>query len=515
MLNATRTAVLRYGFACLTVAAALLLRLALWPLLGSDVPFLFLLPAVMYCAWYGGAGPGLLATLLSGLAGWCFLLEPQFSLAVVKPADVTGIFLYLSLGAALSKLIAGFHRAKRQVEQYALDLFDQREWFRVTLASIADAVIATDPEGRVVFMNEIAEHLTGWTAAQGEGQPLEKVLCLIDDQTRVPGDNPVHKVLQTGGIVGLASHTILLSKRGTEFPIDDTAAPICNEQGRILGVVLVFRDVSQQRRLENELHRHADELVDADRQKNEFLASLAHELRNFFTPIQYAIQLVKCVESANPHILQATDVIDQQTQTMKRLVEDLLDTSRISQGKVSLRKQPVDLREVVRQAVETSRPSIDARQHKLTVNFPAAQIWLDADPARLIQVVVNLLNNAAKYTDAGGQVALTLEQRKDSAILRVRDNGIGISSEMLPHVFDRFTQSRRALGRSQGGLGIGLMLVRSFVEMHGGTVQVFSDGPGKGSEFVLRLPIVELTQESEALTVDVREAAARPLKVAI
>lgn len=155
-----------------------------------------------------------------------------------------------------------------------MDLYDQREWFRVTLASIADAVIATDREGQVAFMNEIAEHLTGWTAEQGQGQPLEKVLCIVNEQTRVPGDNPVHKVLQTGGIVGLASHTVLLSKSGTELPIDDSAAPIRNERGGIQGVVLVFRDVSQQRRLENELRRRADELVDADRQKNEFLASL-------------------------------------------------------------------------------------------------------------------------------------------------------------------------------------------------------------------------------------------------
>jgi PAS domain S-box-containing protein len=494
MPKATRPAVLRYGFVPLAVAAALLLRSALWPVLGPDLPFLFLWPAVMCCAWYGGVGPGLLATLLSAVAGRYFLLEPSHSLAPAKLADGIGIILYLLLGFSLSWVIEAFHRARRQVEQHALELYNQREWFRVTLASIGDAVIATDPEGRIAFINEIAQCLTGWTAEQAKGQPLEKVLRIVNEQTRVPVDNPVHKVLKTGGTVGLANHTVLLGKGGAELPIDDSAAPIRSEQGSVQGVVMVFRDVTQRRRLENELHRRAEELVAADQRKNEFMAMLAHELRNPLAPILNAVPVLKRLGSAEPQILQTTEMIDRQSQLIRRLVEDLMDISRVSRGKISLRKEPVDLVEIVKQAIETGRSFIEGRRHEFTVSIFEEPIRLEADSARLSQVVVNLLVNAAKYTDEGGRISLTVEQKEGQAFLRVRDTGIGIAQDMLPHVFDLFTQSKRALGHAQGGLGIGLKLVRSLVEMHGGTVQAISEGPGRGSEFVVRLPVINVPQ---------------------
>jgi len=308
--------------------------------------------------------------------------------------------------------------------------------------------------------------------------------------------------LQTAGMVGLANHTVLLGKRRAELPIDDSAAPIRNEQGGIQGVVLVFRDVTERRRLENELHRQAEEFVAADHRKNEFLAMVAHELRNPLAPIQNATQILKHFGSAEPQILEATAVIDRQSQYARRLVDDLMDISRISRGKVSISKQPLDLREVIGRAVEMSRSLIDARQHNLMVDVPTEAIRLEADSARLTQVVVNLLTNAAKYTDPGGRIWLTLEQNEGQAVLRVRDNGIGISQEMLPRVFDLFSQAQRASGRAQGGLGIGLSLVRRLVEMHGGTVQVFSQGPGQGSELVVRLPVIDGTHEPPPASID-------------
>jgi PAS domain S-box-containing protein len=456
----------------------------------------------MCCAWYGGFLPGLLATLLSALAGRYFLLEPLHSLAPATPADGLGMILYLCLGITLSAVIEGFHRAKRQVEQHALELDQQREWFRVTLASIGDAVIATDPHGRVVFMNEIAQGLTGWTAEQGEGQGLEEVLRIVNEQTRLPEVNPVHKVLATGGIVGLANHTVLLSKSGTQVPIDDSAAPIRGQQGTVQGVVLVFRDVTERRRLENELQRRAEELSAADQRKNEFLAMLAHELRNPLAPIQNAVQVLKHPHRGESHLLQATELIERQVEYARRFIEDLLDISRISLGKVSLRKAPVELAEVIRQAVETAQPLIDARRHTLTVNVAHELIRLEADFARLAQVVVNLLVNAAKYTDEGGRIALTAEQQEGQAIVRVRDSGIGITAEMLPRVFDLFAQSGRALGQAQGGLGIGLNLVRKLVELQGGTIQVFSEGSGRGSEFTVCLPAIDVAFEGPSRSLE-------------
>jgi PAS domain S-box-containing protein len=495
MPRATRPLVFRYGSVLLTVAVALLLRFTVWPLLGPDLPFLFLWPAVIYCAWYGGLGPGLLATFVSALAGRYFLLQPLHSFALARPADGIGILLYLALGCFLSLLIEGFHRAKRQVEEHALDLYNQREWFRVTLASIGDAVIATDAEARVAFLNQTAQRLTGWSEEQAIGLPLDKVFRIVNEETRLPVENPVYKALEVGDIVGLANHTLLLRLDGAELPIDDSAAPIRSETGSILGVVLVFRDITERRRLESELERRADELVQADQRKNEFLAMLAHELRNPLGPIQNAVHILKHFGSADSPVLKAASVIERQAMHVRRLVEDMMDISRISRGKLSLQRQPLDLVEVIRQACEMCRPAIDARKHALSVKLPEEPIQLEADPARLTQVVVNLLTNAVKYTPEGGLISLSVEQEGGQVAVRVSDNGMGIAPEMLPHIFDLFAQAPRTLASSQGGLGIGLSLVRRLVEMHGGTIQASSDGPGQGSQFVARLPVIDRAQE--------------------
>jgi signal transduction histidine kinase/HAMP domain-containing protein/ActR/RegA family two-component response regulator len=229
---------------------------------------------------------------------------------------------------------------------------------------------------------------------------------------------------------------------------------------------------------------------EADSRKNEFLAMLAHELRNPLGAISNAVHLLDIRDGDNGS--RATrDVLERQVRHMARLVDDLLDVSRITRGKVELRKERVNLADVVRHAVLTVRPLINARGHRLSVSLPSEPIWLEADPTRLEQVLANLLNNAAKYTEPGGRIDLLVElvhARTRSAVIRVRDSGIGIPSEVLPHVFDLFAQAERSLDRSQGGLGIGLTLVRSLVEMHGGTVTAHSEAPGRGSEFVVRLP---------------------------
>ena len=227
----------------------------------------------------------------------------------------------------------------------------------------------------------------------------------------------------------------------------------------------------------------------ADRQKNEFLSMLAHELRNPLAPIRNAAQIVRVAAPDHPQLRMARDVIDRQVAHMARLVDDLLDVSRITSGKIQLKAERVDLRAVVAQAVEASRPVIDRAKHRLDVAVPPDPVWLPGDPARLAQVVTNLLNNAAKYTEDGGAIALTVVRDGADAVVRVRDTGVGIPADVLPTVFDLFVQVDRSLDRSQGGLGIGLTLVRRLVELHGGTVTAASDGPGRGSEFTVRLPM--------------------------
>lgn len=240
--------------------------------------------------------------------------------------------------------------------------------------------------------------------------------------------------------------------------------------------------------LESDLRDRAHQLTIADRRKNEFLAMLAHELRNPLAPIRSAAQLLVTKATADDDIRIVCDVLERQVGQMTRLVDDLLDISRITRGKIDLQLENIDLAAVITQAVENSQPQIDAHRHQLTVSVPPQPMPIRADATRIAQAISNLINNAAKYTDPGGQISVAAEQNGDEYIVRVRDNGIGISAEMLPHVFDLFTQVDHSLARSEGGLGIGLTLVRSLSELHGGSVEAFSAGSNQGSEFVIRLP---------------------------
>jgi signal transduction histidine kinase len=245
------------------------------------------------------------------------------------------------------------------------------------------------------------------------------------------------------------------------------------------------------RRIEEALRDQAAELREADRRKNEFLAVLAHELRNPMAPILNSVEVLRLLGPAEANIVRARDIVERQVKHMVRLVDDLLDLTRVAQGKVELRRTTFPFAAAVAEAVQTTAPVYQSQQHQLVVHLPDEPLRLEADQARVVQILVNLLNNAAKYTDPGGRVDLTVAREGDEAVLRVRDNGVGIEAEMLGKVFELFTQVGHSLGRSQGGLGIGLTLVRQLVELHGGRVTVHSEGPGKGSEFVVRLPAAE------------------------
>ena len=611
----------------------------------------------------------------------------------------------------------------------------QSEWLRVTLSSIADGVISTDAEGRVTFLNSVAESLTGWPQAEALGRHLPEIFHIVNEHTRQPVENPALRALTEGVIVGLANHSVLIARHEMERAIDDSAAPIRDEGGAVLGTVLVFREVTEQRRAERErreseerfrslvvatshivwttdhdgkvvedcpswraftgqtyeqwkgwgwldaihpddrertaqvwrqcvhdqcicqteyrLRRHdgsyrwtavravpvleargrirewvgmntditerkrAEEalrqsegrfrmladnmsqlawtcdllgnvtwynerwldytgmtfedtkgwdwskvqhrdhlyrvvagvkrsaetgepwddtfplrgrdgkyrwflsravpirdasgavgcwfgtntdvtelrdaqqaLREADRRKDEFLAMLAHELRNPLAPISNAAQVLRRAGSDPRMVHSASEMLDRQVGQMARLVDDLLDMSRITRGKIELRRQHIELAPVLNQAVEAARPLVQSMEHELTLIVPPQPIYLDADPVRLIQMIGNLLNNACKFMDKGGRIALTVERQGQHAVIRVRDSGIGIAADQLPRIFEMFMQADTSLERSVSGLGIGLTLVRNVVEMHGGTIDAHSDGLGQGSEFVVRLPIL-------------------------
>jgi CheY-like chemotaxis protein len=256
-------------------------------------------------------------------------------------------------------------------------------------------------------------------------------------------------------------------------------------------------------------------LRDADRRKDEFLAMLAHELRNPLAPLQNGLQILRLKCAGEPTIDEVGEMMQRQVGQLVRLVDDLLDISRITRGRVELRKELVDLAEVATRAVEAARPMIDARRHQLTYEGPPVPVLVNADPTRLTQVIGNLLNNAAKFTETGGRIRLSVGRELNAGVVRVVDEGIGIAADMLPRIFELFAQAERTLDRSQGGLGIGLTLVRHLVEIHGGSVQAFSAGLGTGSEFVVRLPAPAHLGPSDRFAVKRNAGGASPERILV
>ncbi|MDX2165535.1 MAG: PAS domain S-box protein [Deltaproteobacteria bacterium] len=590
-----RTTLIRYAVAAGSVAAATALRLAFDPILGTRFPFATLFFAVLVSAWLAGFGPALAASLLGALLAPWFLLAPRGRLFVTDTEDVGGMLLYLAVSLGIAAIGGAMHRARTRAEAAARDNALHREQLRVTLRSIGDAVVTTDMHGRVTSMNEVASTLTGWPEHEARGRPLEEIFRIVNELTRAATPNPALEALRVGRIVGLANHTMLIARDGQERPIDDSAAPIRDDDGRVHGAVLIFRDVSDRRRgdevrallaavvessddaivtkdltgtvtswnagaralfgytaeemvgqsilkivpperaadvtkilaaigrgdriehFESERVRRdgtrltvslsvspirdasgritgaskiARDITDqkrAEREKDHFLAMLGHELRNPLSAIRNALTASTLDPSRLP---RALELASHAATHLTRLVDDLLDVTRVTQGRLTLRRAPLRLADVVERAAEGVRPLFEERGVRLELTPPHADCCVDGDATRLEQVVGNLLTNAAKYTEAGGRVTVSIAEDDGAVVLRVRDTGMGMSRELLPRIFTLFVQGEQALDRARGGLGIGLTLVKKLVDLHGGTVEAHSEGPGQGAEFVVRLPRV-------------------------
>ena len=479
------------------------------------------------------------------------------------------------------------------------------ERLATTLASVGDGVIATDERGRIERMNSVAEELTGWTVSEARGRPLDAVFRIINEQSRATVESPLDKVLREGRRVGLANHTLLIAKDGTERPIEDSGAPIRGLDGSIAGVVLTFKDATERFAAERALRESemrfraladniptlcwmADEtgaifwynrrwyeytgttleqmqgwgwqalhdptvlpqvlerwkrsiasgepfemvfplkgedgkfrdfltriapvhdesgrvvrwfgsntdvteqraaeaaLREADRRKDEFLATLAHELRNPLAPIRNAVRLLK-PDMPSTAQTQAREMIERQSAQMARLLDDLLDVSRITRSVIELRLEVLDVRRIVEDVILANRPLLERLHHELIVQLAGDPLWIEADPTRVHQILDNLLQNAAKYTDPGGRIEVTASAEADSIVLRVTDNGIGLAPESLEKVFDLFAQVHTS-ERGRSGLGIGLAVVKRIVFMHGGSIEAQSAGIGLGSCFRVMLP---------------------------
>ena len=512
----------------------------------------------------------------------------------------------------------------------------QQEWFRVTLSCIGDAVIATDAETRITFMNPMAQKLTAWPQAEAMGRPLIQVFNIVNEETRKPVESPVVKAIREGDVVGLANHTQLLARDGIEKPIDDSAAPIRDEKGNILGVVLVFHDISERRRTEHlleiseirfrrlfeaahdgilildhktrtitdvnpfvlnllgyprshfigkelweigvfrdkkanqqameELHqrgsiryedlplldhdgrRHPVEIVAnayeedgqpviqcnirdisarrrferereallaneqaarmeaeaANRSKDIFLATLSHEVRTPLNAILGWATILRDPACTRDEIEEGMEVIERNCQAQAQLIEDVLDVSRIVSGKLELNIAPTMLDRVIVDAMTVVRHSANAKDIRIESDLDPDVGYIACDAARMQQVVWNLLTNSVKFSPVGATVRVSLSRERSNVRIEVRDDGPGIAKEFLPYVFDRFRQADTGTRRKLGGLGLGLSIVKNLVELHGGSVQVRSEGLGHGATFIVDLPIRAVSEgvpETEAAAV--------------
>jgi PAS domain S-box-containing protein len=357
----------------------------------------------------------------------------------------------------------------------------RREQAQARLAAIVesseDAIISKSLEGVVQSWNAAAERMYGYGAEEAIGRSILLVIPL----ERHNEEEEILARLRRGERVEHYD-TVRRRKNGALFDVSLTVSPIRDASGKVIGASKIARDISERKRAEQALE-------DANRYKDEFLAMLAHELRNPLAPISNALQLMRVVDPASTQATHARAIMERQLAHLVRLVDDLMEVSRITRGKIELRREPVLLSSVMLSAVETARPALEAARHNFRIDMPAEAIEIDGDFVRLAQVISNLLGNAAKYTDPGGEISLEAERRGDEAVIRVRDNGIGIDEEMLPRIFDMFAQVPASQRRSQGGLGIGLALARALVELHGGRIEAASRGRGKGSQFTVSLPV--------------------------
>jgi PAS domain S-box-containing protein len=379
---------------------------------------------------------------------------------------------------------------------------EQEERFRLIVENIRDyAIFLLDPEGNVLTWNEGAERILGYRGEEILGQPSARFFTPEDIAAGLP-----QRELHTAATAGRSTDdNWLVRKDGNRFWASGVTTAL--RDGEVRGYVKILRDLTERKALEDQLRQRAGELAEAARHKDEFLAMLAHELRNPLGPILNSIHLARQPAATGPILEQALDMMERQTRHLARLLDDLLDVSRITEGRVHLRPERLDLARLVRVTAEDRRHTLEQAGLALTVQAPETPLWVRGDRTRLAQVLNNLLDNAAKFTDRGGRVEVRLAAGgatavpaggastadtavapPGGAVLTVQDTGIGIPAEMLPRLFDVFTQGDRSLDRSRGGLGLGLAVVRGLVELHGGRIEAASGGPGKGAVFSIHLP---------------------------
>jgi two-component system CheB/CheR fusion protein len=348
-----------------------------------------------------------------------------------------------------------------------------------------DAIVSKNLDGVVTSWNRAAERIFGYSAEEMIGQSIRRL---------IPPDRPneEQEILARIRRGERVDHfqTVRRRKDGALIDVSVTISPVMSAEGRIIGASKVARDITVYKRLVQDLEQYAADQASQSRQKDEFLAMLAHELRNPLAPILNAIQVLRSHGPADAVQQRQFVVLDRQARQMSRLLDDLLDVSRITRGKIELRCEALEVGPLLEQAAETARPLFERKEQHFQLETPEEPLYVFADPTRMQQILSNLLTNAAKYTPPGGVITLSVGQDGREVCFRVKDNGQGIEPDLLPRIFDLFVQDDRPECRDESGLGIGLTMVRRLVQLHGGVVEAHSEGAGRGSEFVVRLPMI-------------------------
>jgi PAS domain S-box-containing protein len=407
----------------------------------------------------------------------------------------SGLFALIAGILDVLTLVWAYRRIAEEIgsrDAATLELNRQKDLLQVTLASIGDGVMVTDMQGRITFLNEVAEKLTGWSCGEAMQRSCGEVFKIINEESRNAVESPVDKVLLFGKIVGLANHTLLIRKDGSELPIDDSGAPIRESDGTLRGAVLVFRDFSEQKAVERRMMEANDALSSANQAKDQFLAALSHELRAPLTPVLAALTSWEVGGHLPPGFLADVKVIRRNVELEARLIDDLLDLTRIARGKLSLSFETVSVDELIQSIVEMYRSTFTAKGIALSVDLKAARHFIEGDPARIQQVFGNILSNAIKFTDLGGKIAIATDNDSQGRLrVTFADTGIGMSSDTIARIFVPFEQSRDGATRNDSGLGLGMSIAKALVDAHSGQLAARSSGPGSGSVFTVTLPTVD------------------------
>jgi PAS domain S-box-containing protein len=478
-----RSATVRYACAVALALAAVLARSGLDALYGPNLPLITFFPAIMASAWLGGFGPGLTTTLLCVVSTTYRWLNPGLAPQISTLAEVVALAMFIAIGGLISLLTETLHRSERR---RAVDFDRERAmraeaergreamaWLAAIVHDSYDAIVSKTLDGVITSWNPAAERLFGYTAAEAVGQPI----TLIVPPDRFEEERGVLARLQESEAVE-PFESERLSRDGRRIPVSLTISRVTDATGRVVGASTIVRDITERNAAEaarRELERH----------KDQFLAIVSHEMRNPLGAIMAAASVLALDPALAGTRPRALDIIRRQTGQLSHLVDDLLDIARLTMGNIALHKRRLNLAALVEGCVT----AVVAESER--VDLSLEPVWIDADPARMEQICSNLVANALKFTPRDAPIRVQVGRVDHQAVLRVTDEGMGIEPELLPRVFELFTQGGEAPAGREGGLGIGLTIVRRLVELHDGRIEAHSDGPGRGSEFVVRFPVLD------------------------